>query len=212
MTGRLLRAACLALIALPACTGTTGMPAGHDPDAGDGPGPDEPDAEPSPETPDAAPVPDAPPGDDCGDWVVGTLTGYNNRDSGDDPNAGSVMEFSGLGPDFYDHVDMAAVDMSDWGSDKYHWIDVNWNGQVRRVGVWDACRNEDCPDGNQCCTENKTRFATPGYLVDVESTTAQRLWGVADAENTLQDRIELRLCGRFDPDAIAEAHGAYRTE
>src|SRR5438874_11502046 len=39
-----------------------------------------------------------PPSDDsgssvgCGAWGVGTLTGYNNSNLADDPNAGSVME------------------------------------------------------------------------------------------------------------------------
>jgi len=149
---------------------------------------------------------------DCSDWQVGTLTGYDNSNSGDDPNAGSVMEFTGLTAVFYDNVDMAAVDFSDWGGDKYRWIDVNFNGTVGRVGAWDACRNEDCPDGRQCCTENKELFAQPGYLVDVEVRTARRLWGVQNGEDTLQDRIEYRLCGSFDPDEIADRYGVRRTE
>ena len=72
---------------------------------------------------------------------------------------------------------MAAIDFSDWNHDRYHYIDVRWNGTVGRVGVWDACRNEDCPDHTQCCTDNKQRFAQPGYLVDIETRTAQRLFG-----------------------------------
>ncbi|HTJ42250.1 MAG TPA: hypothetical protein VL463_09170 [Kofleriaceae bacterium] len=146
----------------------------------------------------------------CGAWQVGTLTGYNNSNLADDPNAGSVMEFRGLTDPFYDHVDMAAVDMSDWDGDKYHWIDVDREGVIGRVGVWDACANDDCPDGQQCCTDNKQLFAQPGYLVDVETRTAERLWGVSDGEDTLRDKIMYRVCGTFDPDAIAEMYGAHR--
>jgi hypothetical protein len=148
--------------------------------------------------------------DSCGDWQTGTLTGYNNSDSGDDPNSGNLMEFTGLNAEFYANVDIAAVDFSDWDGDQYHWVDVRYNGTVGRVGVWDACRNEDCPDGTDCCTENKQRYATPGYLVDIETRTAQRLFGVFDAENTLNDEIEYRVCGSFDPDAIANPLGVYR--
>jgi hypothetical protein len=165
----------------------------------------------------AAPPPAAPDADPdngmnagCSDWKVGTLTGYNNSNLADDPNAGSLMEFTGLTAPFYDHVNMAAIDYSDWSGDRYHWIDIRYNGTVGRVGSWDACRNEDCPDGTMCCTDNKQRFATPGYLLDVETRTAQRLFGVTDAENTLNDRIEYRICGAFDPDAIANPYGAYR--
>jgi hypothetical protein len=156
-----------------------------------------------------------PPGDDassegCGAWAVGTLTGYNNSNLADDPNAGSVMEFTGLTDAFYDNVNIASVDMSDWASDKYHWVDIKYNGTIGRVGVWDACLNKDCPDGTSCCTDNKQLYAKPGYLLDVETRTAKRLWGIAKAEDTLQDKIEYRICDSFDPDAVANKYGATR--
>ena len=183
------------------CLALAGCPAYSDDD--DGP----------PDHPTDGGPPDSRPDDgSCTDWQVGTLTGYNNSDSGDDPNSGSVMEFTGLNEEFYANVDMAAIDFSDWGGDKYRWVDVDFQGTIGRVGVWDACRNEDCPDGRQCCTENKERFAQPGYLVDVETRTAQRLWGVFDAENTLNDRIEYRVCGSFDPDEIADRYGVRRSQ
>jgi hypothetical protein len=181
----------------------------HRPDASEPDPQDPPDAsEPDPQDPPDADLP--PPSDDCSDWKVGTLTGYNNSDEGDDPNSGNLMEFTGLTAAFYANVAIASIDLSDWGSDKYHWVDINFNGVVRRVGTWDACRNADCPGGGACCTENKERFATPGYLLDLETRTAKRLFGVQDAENTLQDRIEYRVCGEFDPDAIANPYGVYR--
>jgi hypothetical protein len=155
--------------------------------------------------------PDAGPGGEgCSAWQTGTLTGYNNGDPGDDPNAGNLMEFTGLTDDFYANVEIAAVDFSDWEGDSYHWIEVDYNGTVGRVGAWDACRNEDCPDGTNCCTENKERYAQPGYLIDVETRTAARLWGVQDAEDTLNDEIQYRICDAFDPDAIANPFGVYR--
>ena len=210
---------------LPGCTTIGGgQPDPGQADAGDDPdppdphidaGPDDPDADPDdPDPPD--PEIDAgtddpdPPDDNCGAWNTGTMTGYNNSDLGDDPNAGSVVEFTGLTDEFYDEVPMAAIDSSDWDDEAYHYIDVKWNGQIGRVAVWDMCRNEDCPDGTDCCTNNKELFAQPGYLVDVEQRTARRLFGVDDAENTLQDEIEYRICGDFDPDEIAEQYGAYR--
>jgi len=201
--------------ALAACSATA-PPAGDD-DAVDAsvPNPDDPDADVNHPQPDADvdhPRPDASVDPACSDWRTGTLTGYNNSDEGDDPNAGNVMEFGGLNDDFYAHVDMAAVDLSDWGSGQYHFLDVNYNGQVRRVQVWDACLNADCPDGTDCCTENKNLFANPGYLVDVENRTAARLWGVQNAEDVLQDEIQVRICGTFDPDEIADMYGAHRNE
>jgi hypothetical protein len=209
--------ACLSLlIATPACTSTVDPGGDDDARADASVNPGDPDADVvNPDDPDAdvgPPEPDARIDTSCSDWRTGTLTGYNNSDSGDDPNAGNVMEFGGLNDDFYNHVDMAAVDLSDWGAGKYHWIDVQFNGHIGRVGVWDACLNDDCPDGTDCCTENRDRFAQPGYLVDVETRTAQRLWGVQNAEDTLQDEIQLRVCGSFDPDAIADMYGAHRNE
>ena len=138
------------------------------------------------------------------------MIGYNNNNLADDPNAGSVMEFTGLTDAFYDNVPIAAIDSSDWDRDKYHWIDINYGGTVRRVGAWDACRNQDCPDGTNCCTDNKQRYAQPGYLLDVETRTAKRLFGVDNAEDTLNDEIQYRVCGAFDPDAIANSYGVYR--
>jgi len=138
------------------------------------------------------------------------MTGYNNSDSADDPNAGSVAEFSGLTDDFYNNVAIASIDSSDWPNDKYHWVDIRYNGQTGRVGTWDMCRNEDCPDGTSCCTDNKQRYASPGYLLDIETRTAQRLFGIADAENTLSAQIEYRVCGAFEPDEIAEQYGVHR--
>jgi hypothetical protein len=149
-----------------------------------------------------------PSNDDCSNWAVGTLTGYDNSNLADDPNAGSVMEYTNLNDAFYDHVPMAAVDMSDWSGDKYHWAEIKFKGKIGRVGIWDACNNADCPDGTNCCTDNKKKFASPGYLLDVETRTATRLWGVSNAEDTLQDKIEYRICGAFDPDTIADQYGA----
>jgi hypothetical protein len=146
----------------------------------------------------------------CADWQVGTLTGYNNSSEDDDPNAGSLTEFTDLTEAFYNEVPIASVDSSDWPGDRYHFVDIRFGGRVGRVGVWDECRNEDCPDGTDCCTDNKTRYASPGYLLDLETRTAKRLFGVDNAEDTLNDRIEYRICEEFDPDAIARKYGAHR--
>jgi hypothetical protein len=163
---------------------------------------------------DAAPPPpgddDAGPAPGCGPWQTGTMTGYNNSNLADDPNAGSVMEFTGLTDAFYDNVPIASIDMSDWPSDQYHWVDINYNGKVGRVGVWDACLNADCPDGTSCCSDNKKQYANPGYLLDVETRTAKRLWGIAKGEDTLDDKIQYRICDTFDPDAVAAQYGAKR--
>jgi len=145
----------------------------------------------------------------CGPWNTGTITGYNNSSS-DDPNAGSVVDFTGLTDNFYNNVPIAAVDSSDWERDKYHWVEITFNGRTQRVGVWDECRNEDCPDGTDCCTKNKTMFASPGYLLDLETRTASRLFGVSDAEDTLLAPIQYRVCEAFDPDPIAARYGAHR--
>jgi hypothetical protein len=146
----------------------------------------------------------------CGDWKVGTLTGYNNSSEDDDPNAGSLAEFTDITDAFYANVPIASVDSSDWRRDRYHFVDIRFLDKIGRVGVWDMCRNEDCPDGTDCCTDNKERFASPGYLLDLETRTAERLFDVQNAEDTLNDRIEYRICGTFDPDDIADRYGARR--
>jgi hypothetical protein len=148
--------------------------------------------------------------DQCGPWQIGTMTGYNNSDLGDDPNAGSVAEFTGLTDEFYDNVPIASIDSSDFPSDKYHFVDIKFKGTIGRVETWDECRNEDCPDGTDCCTQNKQEFAQPGYLLDLETRTAQRLFGIKNAEDSLNTKIEYRICGSFDPDPIANQFGAHR--
>jgi len=197
------------LFALPACSlfpdGQT-QPA---PDAGTSP-----DAGTPPDGADPQPAPDGGSDDggdaNCSDWKVGTMTGYDNSDSSDDPNAGSVVEFTGLTERFYDNVPLASIDSSDFPHDKYHYIDIDLDGKIGRVQSWDMCKNEDCPDGNDCCTEAKEEFAQPGYLLDVETRAAKRLFGIDDAENSLFEKVQYRICGEFDPDPIAERYGAHR--
>jgi hypothetical protein len=146
----------------------------------------------------------------CGDWKTGTISGYNNSDGADDPNAGSLEDFTGLTAEFYANVPIASIDSSDWKHDSYHFVDIKYKGQIGRVQTWDLCLNADCPDGTNCCTDNKQKYAKPGYLLDVETRTAKRLFGIKHAEDTLLDKIEYRVCGAFDPDPIAARYGAHR--
>ena len=120
------------------------------------------------------------------------------------------MEFTGLTAAFYDNVPIASIDMGDWARHRYRYIDVKYAGRTARVAAWDACADADCPDGTSCCTDNKQRFSKPGYLIDVEARTAKRLFNVDNAAQTLLDRVEYRVCERFDPDAIARRYGARR--
>jgi hypothetical protein len=152
------------------------------------------------------------PADDpeCGPWGAGTMTGHDNGNPSSDPGAANLAGFTGLTEAFYHDVAIAAVDSSDWNRDQYHWVDILYNGQIGRVGVWDMGAGEDCPEGRESCAESTTKLSSPGYLLDLETRTAQRIFGVTSAENTLLEQIQYRVCGAFDPDAVAAQFGAHR--
>lgn len=52
------------------------------------------------------------------------MTGYDNWNCNDDPNAGCLNDYCFRDRDFVNDRNVASVDKSDWGSWKFHYIQV----------------------------------------------------------------------------------------
>lgn len=140
----------------------------------------------------------------CSSWETGTISGYNALSS-DNSHRAAFEDYEKISREFLAHVPVVSIHKSDWEDDRYRNIQVRYKGTTATLQSWDLCLDADC-DG--CCSENKRRYAKPGYLLDIESMTARRLFDVENAENNLLAKIEYRICNRFDPAPIARRYDA----
>jgi len=86
---------------------------------------------------------------------------------------------------FVNNVNIVAVHSMFWSTYQYTYVDITYKGITGRFAVLDLCSDGDCPDG-QCCTVNMN-YNNNGFLLDVDSAAALRVWGISNAENTLYD-------------------------
>jgi hypothetical protein len=141
----------------------------------------------------------------CGEWRTGTLTGYNNL-SNDDNHTGSFNDYDHVTRDFLDHVNVVAIHEDDWGRGRYRNYELRVGSKTVRVQAWDLCSDRDDP----ACSRNKTKYAHPGYLFDMEARTARRLLGIGNAEDHLMQKVSFRVCDGFDPAPLARKYGLRR--
>jgi len=165
------------------------------------------------DTPTPASPPVSPPASGCSAWQTGTLTGYDNLDATDDPNPGSLNEYSSpnlqAARNFLSNVPVVSIHNRDWASYKYHNINIKLsNGIMGTVQSWDECQNADCPDNTKtCCDTNAAQFnqAHP-FLLDVERQTLARLFQTTSWDST-EVAVQYQICSSFDPSPIAQRYG-----
>jgi hypothetical protein len=67
--------------------------------------------------------------------------------------------------------------------------------------VWDYCADSDCKG---CCTKNQQGT---GFLLDIDSTAAQRVFGVKNAENSLYTKALFKKIGTVNPSDVCRMYG-----
>eukprot|EP01098_Paradermamoeba_levis_P017105 TRINITY_DN9601_c0_g1_i1.p2 TRINITY_DN9601_c0_g1~~TRINITY_DN9601_c0_g1_i1.p2 ORF type:complete len:142 (+),score=43.40 TRINITY_DN9601_c0_g1_i1:333-758(+) len=141
------------------------------------------------------------------------MTGYDNLDGGDDPNAGNVAEFT-TSQNFLSKVPVVSINTgNDWEKYQYHNIEIRLpNGRTGVVQSWDQCSNDDCPPkaGQNCCDVNARMFGG-NFLLDVEKRTLARLFGLKNYNN-VQQKVCYRILGSFNPDSVASRYGSHRSK
>jgi hypothetical protein len=109
-----------------------------------------------------------------------TLTGYNVMSS--DNTSPGTLAVGKVSRNFVNNVNIVAVHSQLWSTYGSTQVDITYNGRTGRFVVLDMCADSDC---NGCCTANMN-WSNNGFLLDVDSSAAQRVWGVSNAENTLK--------------------------
>lgn len=93
--------------------------------------------------------------------------------------------------------------IDDWSKHKYHNVDVRIKGgPTFTATIFDYCNDCDCGSGDSvgCCTRNRRKFSTPGYLLDLEMTAAKRVLGSRASEIIEKGVVEVDY--RVHPTAI----------
>ena len=106
----------------------------------------------------------------------------------DNTSPGALAEHS-VTQNFVNNVNIVAVHSQDWAKYKYIPVDITYLGKTGRFVVMDYCSDSDC-DG--CCTKNMN-MNNNGFLTDVDSTAALKVWGIANAEDTLNDSATFKV-------------------
>lgn len=159
-----------------------------------------------------SPGPVTPPSS-CGPWKTGTLTGYDNLDENDDPSGGSFVEYGSpnriAAANFLNNVPVVSIHNRDWAANKYRYINIKYGGKTAMVQVWDHCSNDWCPigAGSTCCDTNAAAFnGGDPFLLDVESRTLARLFGISDYSTTYY-AAQYQICQGFDANQVASTYG-----
>eukprot|EP01089_Gocevia_fonbrunei_P012422 TRINITY_DN2941_c0_g1_i1.p1 TRINITY_DN2941_c0_g1~~TRINITY_DN2941_c0_g1_i1.p1 ORF type:complete len:154 (-),score=37.38 TRINITY_DN2941_c0_g1_i1:116-577(-) len=122
------------------------------------------------------------------------LTSYNVM-SDDNTSPGAVAGYPDgtLTRKFVDKINIVAVHSDDWAKYQFHTLKITFGGKSGLFQVWDYCADSDC-DG--CCTINRANY---GFLLDIDSSAAKRVFGISDAENNLDSHCVWEDVGVFDP-------------
>jgi hypothetical protein len=129
------------------------------------------------------------------------MSGYDNLDGADDMHPGCLAEYCGTNDNFLNNVPVVSILQRDFDAYKYHNIEINYNGQIGTVQVWDECANADCPDGTQCCTNNAKAFGGD-FLLDVDRHPLKNLFGITSYDSVLT-KVQFRICQYVDPKPMA---------
>lgn len=129
----------------------------------------------------------------CGQWQIGTMSGYDNLDGYDDAHPGCLAEYCGTNDAFLDTIPVVSILDRDFSAYKYHNIEIDWNGEVGTVQVWDQCVNADCSEGTDCCTDNAKQFGGD-FLLDVDRHALKNVFGITNYATVLQ-KVSYRICG-----------------
>lgn len=119
----------------------------------------------------------------------------------DNTSPGALAEFQ-VSQNFVNNVNIVAVHSKDWAAYKYSQLDITYNGKTGRFVVMDYCADTDC---GGCCTANANAYGY-NFLTDIDSSAAQRVFGISNAENALNARATFALLGKVDPNALVRQY------
>lgn len=102
----------------------------------------------------------------------------------DNTKAGD-LQVGSVSQNFVNNVNIVAVHLNYWNTYGETQVDITYKGKTARFMVLDLCDDKDCAD-KKCCTANMN-WNGNNFLLDVDASAAQRVWGVVDGENTLKD-------------------------
>jgi len=109
-----------------------------------------------------------------------TMTSYNVM-SFDNTYPGDLY-VGRVSQKFVNNVNIVAVHSKYWATYGKTQVDITYLGKTARFVVLDLCADTDC---GGCCTAN-LNWNNNGFLLDVDSSAARRVWGIVNAENTLK--------------------------
>jgi hypothetical protein len=113
--------------------------------------------------------------------------------SSDNTSPGALAEYQ-VTLNFVNSVNVVAVHSRDWATYKYAQLTITYKGRTGVFIVADYCSDKDC---GGCCTAN-ANYKGNGFLTDVDSTAARRVFGVSKAEDFLYDSATFTLGSKVD--------------
>jgi len=158
-------------------------------------------------------------------WLrFGSMSGYDNENCDDDPNAGCLQGLDGCGcnkaqyAEFLNDYPIASVAKEDWETMKYKKVelrivqcdeDVKYTKKEGYVYIFDECDNKDCPGADkQCCTRNKNKYVpkecegkVSGMLFDTEKTALKNQFGIDNFDNVACE-VEYKIVGELTSEEV----------
>lgn len=112
-----------------------------------------------------------------------TVSSYNIF-SHDNTAPGALAEYQ-VTERLLDEVGVAAVAKEDWRDWRFKKVAVTFDGKTGVFVVCDYCDDNDCPDHDPCCCSKNKGYESNGFLLDLDSLTVGRVWGLRHAEDNL---------------------------
>ena len=112
-----------------------------------------------------------------------TVSSYNIF-SHDNTAPGALAEYQ-VTERMLAEVGVAAVAKEDWLAWRFKKVAVTFDGKTGVFVVCDYCDDRDCSDDDPCCCSRNKGFESNGFLLDLDSLTVGRVWGLRHAEDSL---------------------------
>jgi hypothetical protein len=85
-----------------------------------------------------------------------------------------------------------------WNKYKYHTVWIQYKGKCAEFQIWDQCGGGDCYK-NAVRNDSKMLF-------DLDNQAVERIWGIKNSQDFLNDMAYYKIGERFDEKAIAKKY------